>query len=86
MPRKTRISAKDVDTRILAIHALDQLIVYILSLDPDLKPSEATVLAAIAVDNFPELIKENPVLENRFREAATHIKHKRRNPQNPTIN
>ncbi|MEH1916986.1 hypothetical protein [Nostoc sp.] len=85
MTKKYKISAKDVDTRILAIHALDQLIDYIRTVDPDLKPDEATLLAAIALHTLPELFQENPLLVNRFREAAAEIR-KKRNPQHLTPN
>ncbi|MEH2200940.1 hypothetical protein [Nostoc sp.] len=37
MTRKYRLSAKAVDQRIHAIYALDQLIDYISTLDPELK-------------------------------------------------
>ncbi|MEH1994156.1 hypothetical protein [Nostoc sp.] len=80
MTKKYKISAKDVDTRILAIYALDQLIDYIRTIDPDLKPDEATLLAAIALHSLPELFNDDPLLVNRFREAAAEIKRKKRNP------
>lgn len=81
MTRKYKLSAKAVDTRICAIYALDHLIDYIRTLDPDLKLDEATLLAAIALHNLPELFQENPLLVDRFREAAAEIKRKRRNLQ-----
>lgn len=84
--KKQKISSKLVDTRILAIHALDKLIDYIRTIDPDLKPDEATLLTAIALHSLPELFQENPLPVNRFREAAAEIKRKRRNPQNLTPN
>ncbi|MHC5751506.1 MAG: SGNH/GDSL hydrolase family protein [Nostoc sp.] len=86
MIKKHKISAKDVDTRILAIYALDQFIDYIRTVDPDLKPDEATLLAAIALHSLPELFQENPLRVNRFKEAAAEIKRKKRNPQSPTLN
>ncbi|WP_190241033.1 hypothetical protein [Nostoc sp. 'Peltigera membranacea cyanobiont' 210A] len=51
-----------------------------------LTPDEATFLAAITLHSLPELFQENPLLVNRFREAAAHIKGKKRNPQSPTLN
>lgn len=86
MTRKHKVSAKAVDTRILAIYALDQLIDYIRTVDPDLKPDEATLLAAITLHSLPELFRENPLLVTGFREAAAEMKRKRRNPQSPTTN
>ncbi|MDZ8096397.1 MAG: hypothetical protein RMZ42_31340 [Nostoc sp. DedQUE05] len=80
MTRKYKLSAKAVDTRILAIYALDQLIDYIRTLDPDLRPNEANLLAAITLHSLPKLFQENPLLVERFKEAATEMKHKR-NPQ-----
>ncbi|MEH1781743.1 MAG: hypothetical protein V7L26_22055 [Nostoc sp.] len=79
MTRKHKVSAKAVDTRILAIYALDQLIDYIRTIDPDLKPDEATFLAAITLHSLPELFRENASLVDRFREAGAEIKCKRRN-------
>jgi hypothetical protein len=81
MTKKYKISSKAVDTRILAIYALDQLINYIRTIDPDLKLDEATLLAAVALHSLPELFQDNPLLVNRFREAAAEIKRKKRNPQ-----
>ncbi|MEH1849277.1 MAG: hypothetical protein V7L25_30985 [Nostoc sp.] len=72
-------SSKEVDTRILAIHALDNLIDYIQALDPELKLDEATKLAAITLHSLPKLIQENPLMVDKFREAAAQIKSKRHN-------
>ncbi|RCJ37637.1 hypothetical protein A6769_12100 [Nostoc punctiforme NIES-2108] len=86
MTKKYKISAKDVDTRILAIYALDHFIEYVRTTCSDINPSEATLLAAITLHSLPELFQENPLLVNRFREAAAHIKGKKRNPQSPDSN
>ncbi|MEH2123717.1 hypothetical protein [Nostoc sp.] len=85
MTRKYKLSAKAVDTRILAICALDRLIDYIRTIDPDLKPDEATLLAAITLHSLPQLFQETPLLVDRFRDAAAEMKRKR-NAQQPTTN
>lgn len=85
---KQRILSKSLEARLLAMHELDQLIDYIRSLDPELKPHEATELAAITLDALPDLFQRNPLLVERFREVASDIKRKRRNPstQSPLTN
>lgn len=86
MTKKHKISANAVDARILAIYALDQLIDYIRTVDSDLKPDEATFLAAVTLHRLPELFRENASLVDRFREAGAEIKRKRRNIQSPMTN
>ena len=81
--KKQKISSKAIDTRILAIHALDKLIDYIRSLDPELSIGQATLLAAITLHTLPELFQENPLIVDRFREAAADIKRKKPNVQPP---
>ncbi|MEH2454499.1 hypothetical protein [Nostoc sp.] len=72
-------SSKLVDARSLAIYGLDQFIHYIRSLDPELTPSEATVIAAITLQKLPELFLENPSLAERAREMMAMAK-----PKHPT--
>ncbi|MEH2261022.1 MAG: hypothetical protein V7K60_33610 [Nostoc sp.] len=80
------MSSKSLESRLLAIHELDKLINYIHSLDPELKPHEATYLAAVTLHGLPDLFQCNPLLVERFREAAADIKNKRQNPQHPMTN
>ena len=83
---KQRISSKAVDARCLVLYELDQFIDYIRAADPELKPDDATVLAAVALHQMSEMLRENPVLTHRFREAAAKIKCKADNTQYPTPN
>ncbi|MEH2371958.1 hypothetical protein [Nostoc sp.] len=83
---KYKISSKSLNARTLAIYELDQLIAYISSLDPELKPDEATALAGYVVgllpELLPELLAENLQLLNQIKEVATAIKRRKsRNPQ-----
>ncbi|WP_335028277.1 hypothetical protein [Nostoc sp.] len=70
------MSSKTVNARSLVLYELDLFIDCIRAVDPELKPDEATVLAAVALHQMSELLREKPVLIQRFREAAAKIKSK----------
>lgn len=78
---KKQISSpsKEADTRSLAIYALDNLINYIRTLDPELRLDQATLLAAITLHSLPELFQQNPLMVDKFREAAAEMKRKEPN-------
>ncbi|MEH2316174.1 hypothetical protein [Nostoc sp.] len=79
---KRKISSKSLNARILAIYELDQLIGYISSIDPELKPDEATALSGFVVSLLPQLLSENLQLLNQLKEVATAMKRRKsRNPQ-----
>ncbi|MEH2459136.1 hypothetical protein [Nostoc sp.] len=79
---KHKISSKSLNARTLAIYELDKLIRYIGSIDPELKPDQATTLAAFVVSLLPEVLAENLQLLNQIKEMATALKRRKsRNPQ-----
>ncbi|WP_375495568.1 hypothetical protein [uncultured Nostoc sp.] len=47
---------------------------YIRTIDPELEPSQAIVLAAFVLADLPNLFKQNPELVDRIKEIATDIK------------
>lgn len=72
--KKQKISSKLVDTRTLAIYELDQFIGYIHRVDPKLNIHQATLLAAFALHDLPQLLQINPELLLQFKQIATDIK------------
>ncbi|MEH2138901.1 hypothetical protein [Nostoc sp.] len=75
--KRQRISSKVVRARSLAIYELEKFIEYMHSVDPELKPDEAIVLASLTLQLLPEIFKENPDLVSQFQELATELKLKR---------
>ncbi|MEH2139913.1 hypothetical protein [Nostoc sp.] len=82
MTKPTKMSSKAaVTARCLVLHELDLFIDYIRATDPELKLDDATVLAAVALHQMSELLRQKPVLIHRFREAVANIKSKAHNSQ-----
>ncbi|MHC5757042.1 hypothetical protein [Nostoc sp.] len=71
---KQKISSKVVRARNLAIYELEKFFDYIRTIDPELEPNQAIVLAAFVLADLPNLFKQNPELVNRIKEIATNIK------------
>ncbi|MEH1948162.1 MAG: hypothetical protein V7K77_14595 [Nostoc sp.] len=71
---KQKISSKVVRARGLAIYELEKLYDYIRTIDPELEPDQAIVLAAFVLADLPNLFKLNPELVDRTKEIATDIK------------
>ncbi|MEI1375976.1 hypothetical protein PQG02_06900 [Nostoc sp. UHCC 0926] len=75
MPKR-RISSKVVDARILALYELDQFIDYIRTVDPELKPNESPVVAAVVLNNLPNLFLNNPLLMDELKEVVAIVKNR----------
>jgi hypothetical protein len=71
---KQKISSKVVRARSLAIYELEKFLDYIRTIDPELEPSQAIVLAAFVLSDLPNLFKQNPELVHRIKEIASDIK------------
>ncbi len=71
---KSKIPSKVVRARSLAIYELEKFLDYIRTIDPELEPSQAIVLAAFVLADLPNLFKQNPELVDRIKEIATDIK------------
>ncbi|MEH2392591.1 MAG: hypothetical protein V7K21_13375 [Nostoc sp.] len=71
---KRRISSKLVDARILALYELDQFIDYIRTIHPELKPNESAVVAAVVLNNLPNLFLENPLLVDELKKVVAIVK------------
>ncbi|MEH1771581.1 hypothetical protein [Nostoc sp.] len=71
---KQKISSKVVRARNLAIYELEKFFDYIRTIDPQLEPNQAIVLAAFVLADLPNLFKQNPELVDRIKEIATNIK------------
>ncbi len=74
---KSKISSKVVRARSLAIYELEKFFDYIRTIDPELEPDQAIVLAAFVLADLPNLFKLNPELVDRTKEIAKSIKLKR---------
>lgn len=74
--KKRNISSKLVNARTLAIYELDQLIDYIRIVDPELKPNESTAVAAVVLNNLPNLFSTNPLLMDELKKVAAIVKNR----------
>ncbi|MEH2164554.1 MAG: hypothetical protein V7K38_26760 [Nostoc sp.] len=74
---KQKISSKVVRARTLLIYELEEFIGYIRTIDPELEPDQAIVLAAFILDGLPQLFQESPALLDRMKEIAKSVKLKR---------
>ncbi|MHC5740236.1 hypothetical protein [Nostoc sp.] len=71
---KAKISSKVVRARGLAIYELEKFYDYIRTIDPELEPDQAIVLAAYVLSDLPKLFQQNPALTERIKEIATSLK------------
>lgn len=71
---KQKISSKVVRARGLVIYELEKFLDYIRTIDPELEPNQAIVLAAFVLSDLPNLFKQNPELVDRIKEIASDIK------------